>query len=57
MGDEYELSQYEDLVGKLHYDPDDDAVFKCHRIAVLGGVVVSYRCKYDSVSRNGVRLT
>ena len=57
MGDEYELSQYEDLVGKLHYDPDDDAVFKCHRIAVLGGVVVSYRCKYNSVSRNGVRLT
>jgi hypothetical protein len=38
-------------VGKLHYDPDDDAVFKCDSITVLYGNVVVYRCKYDSKSR------
>ena len=50
-GDEYELSQYDYLVGKLHYDPDDKAVFKCHSVAVVGGLVVAYRCKYNSQSQ------
>ena len=51
LNDEYDLSQYDDLIGKLHYDPDDEAVFKCHRITVVDDLVVVYRCKYDSISR------
>ena len=51
-GDEYDLSHYDHLLGKMHYDPDDKAVFKCHSIAVVGaGVVVVYRCMYNSESR------
>ena len=50
-GEEYDLSQYDNLVGKLHYDPDDDAVYKCHSITVVGDDVVVYRCKYDSKAK------
>ena len=50
-GEEYDLSQYDYLVGTLHYDPEDDVVFKCDSIAVVGGDVVVYRCKYNSKSR------
>ena len=38
-------------MGKLHYDPDDKAVFKRHSVAVVGGLVVAYRCKYNSQSQ------
>jgi len=51
LGEEYDLSQYVNLVGKLHYDPDDDAVYKCHSITVVGDDVVVYRCKYDSKAK------
>jgi hypothetical protein len=51
LGDEYDLSQYDKLVGKPHYDPDDDAVYKCSNVAVVDGNVVVYRCKYNSISQ------
>ena len=47
----YDLSQYDYLLQKLHYDPEDNAVFKSHSIAALEGNVVVYRCKYNSKSR------
>jgi len=50
-GEEYDLSQYVNLVGKLHCDPDDDAVYKCHSITVVGDNAVVYRCKYDSKAK------
>ena len=50
-GDEYDLSQYDYLLQKLHYDPEDNAVFKYHSIAALEGNVVVYHCKYNSKSR------
>ena len=45
----YDLSEYEFLVGKSHYDPDDDAVYKTTRVAVnTEGDVVVYRSKYST---------
>ena len=36
-----DLSQYDYLLQKLHYDPEDNAVFKCHSIiAALEGNIV-----------------
>ncbi len=49
--DEYDVSHYDYLVGNLHYDPDDDAVYKCYSISVVEGDVVVYPCKYDSKSQ------
>ena len=49
-GEEYDLSQYDYLVGTLHYDPDDFGVFKCHSITAVDGDVVVYRCNYNSKS-------
>jgi len=45
------VSQYDYLVGNMHYDPDDDAVYKCYSISVVEGNVVVYRCKFDSKSQ------
>ena len=42
------MSQYDYLVGNTHYDPKDDAVYKCYSISVVEGNVVVYRCKFDS---------
>ena len=50
-GEEYDLSQYDYLVGTLHYDPDDFGVFKCRSITAVDGDVVVYRSKYNSKSR------
>ena len=44
-GEEYDLSQYDYLVGTLHYDPDDFGVFKCRSITAVDGDVVVYRSK------------
>ena len=33
---------------------NDDAMYKCPSIAVLGGVVVAYHSKYNSQSQNEV---
>ena len=46
-----DLSQYDYLLQKLHYDFEDNDVFKCHSVAALEGNIVLYRCKYYSKSR------
>ena len=49
--EEYNLSKYKYLIEKPHYDPDDQAVYKCSAINVDDeGNIVVYRCKYNSES-------
>ena len=49
--EEYDLSKYQYLTQKPHYDPDDEVVFKCMAINVDDeGNIVVYRSKYNSDS-------
>ena len=49
--DGYDLSNYQYLIEKPHYDPDDEAVYKCSVIDVDdNGDIVVFRCKYNSES-------
>jgi len=49
--EEYDLSKYNYLIEKPHYDPDDKAVYKCSVIDVDDeGNIVVYRCKHNSES-------
>ena len=49
--EEYDLSKYQYLIQKPHYDPDDEAVFKFMAINVDDeGNIVVYRSKYNSDS-------
>ena len=55
--EEYDLSKYNYLIEKPHYDPEDTAVFKCSVIGVNAqGDVVVYRSKYNSESGKWSRV-
>ena len=52
-GDDYDLGQYEYLLGETHYDDDkeDSGVFKCMEITVEDDIIVVYRSKYNTKTK------